>query len=105
MSRLPNARHAIVPEAKVVGYLLSRTHAFGRTKAAFFESFGFTSTAWRALSQALLDHAEKGDIVKTEETPLGRNLLLKDRLAHQTVETQPSAPSGLSKLANHSRVS
>lgn len=69
MSRLPYVRSAIIPETKILGYLLSRTHAFGRTKAAFFESFGFSPAAWQALSQALLDHAERSDIVKTEETP------------------------------------
>lgn len=80
MSRLPNVRRALVPEAKVVDYLLSRTHAFGRTKAAFFESFGFSSAAWQALSQALLDHAARGDIVKTEETPFGRKFVIEGPL-------------------------
>ncbi len=85
MNRLPNARHAIVTEVKVVGYLLSRTHAFGRTKAAFFESFGFTPTAWRALSQALLDHAEKGPL----GTPDGRDPAVRTVWFIEAGESQP----------------
>ena len=80
MSRLPNARRAIIPEAKVVGYLLSRAHAFGKTKAVFFESFGFSPAAWQALRQALLDHAARGDIVKTEETPFGQKFVVEGPL-------------------------
>jgi hypothetical protein len=78
--QLPNARHAIVPEAKIVGYLLSSTHTYGRAKAAFFESFGFSSTDWQVLRQALLDHAESGAIVKTEETAFGRKFIVEGPL-------------------------
>lgn len=43
---LPNAEKAVVPRAKIVGYLLSNTHPSGKSKAEFFSSFGFSSEAW-----------------------------------------------------------
>jgi len=76
VSRLPNVEHAIIPEGKIVEYLLSKTHTFGRTKAAFFESFGFSVAAWKVLRQALVDHAERNDIVTTEETPFGSKYVI-----------------------------
>jgi hypothetical protein len=38
--KLPNHEHALVPQEKITGYLLSLTHRDGRHKAAFFVSFG-----------------------------------------------------------------
>ena len=32
-----------IPEEKIVGYVLSRTHKLGSLKAAYFKSYGFTS--------------------------------------------------------------
>lgn len=81
MKRLPNVQHAVISESKIKDYLLSRTHTLGKTKAAFFERFGFTQNTWQALSQALLDHAERSDVIESDETPFGRKFVLEGALA------------------------
>ena len=48
--KLPRARRARVDEGKVAGYLLSKDHPDGRSKAAFFGRFGFTAARWELLA-------------------------------------------------------
>ncbi len=50
---LPDADRARVDRAKVVDYLLSRTHPDGRSKAEFFTRFGFRVEEWQVLADAL----------------------------------------------------
>lgn len=50
---LPEVERAHVDRAKVVEYLLSRTHPDGRSKAEFFTHFGFKVEAWQVLADAL----------------------------------------------------
>ena len=85
--KLPRARRARVDEGKVVGYLLSTHHPDGRSKAAFFGSFGFSAARWELLADALRDHGRNGEVTSIAtsdygtrysvdgiiETPDGRN--------------------------------
>ena len=85
--RLPNAHQARVDAAKIVDYLLSASHSDGRSKAAFFSSFGFEVGQWRSFAEALRNHGasnEIADITASDygtrysvdgiiETPDGRN--------------------------------
>ena len=68
MPRLPHLDRAVVPEAKVVNYLLSARHSGGRAKARFLESFGFRAQDWHALRDAVLAHATANDITASHET-------------------------------------
>lgn len=83
--KLPNVESAVVPEAKITGYLLSTTHRDGRHKAVFFLSFGFAVGDWQALAAALLRHAEEHEVAKAENTPFGTRYVVEG-----TMET----PSG-----------
>ena len=60
--KLPRARWARVDEGKVVGYLRSSQHPDGRSKAAFFGSFGFSAGRWERLADALRDHGTNGEV-------------------------------------------
>jgi hypothetical protein len=71
MPRLPYLNRAVVPEAKIVNYLLSARHSGGRAKARFLESFGFRALDWRALRDAILAHAKANDIAATHQTRFG----------------------------------
>jgi hypothetical protein len=42
---------AIIPKAKLQDYLLSPHHPIGRYKSAFFESLGYSRTAWEMLEK------------------------------------------------------
>ncbi len=83
--RMPHVDDAIVSSAKIVGYLLSRTHPSGRTKAGWFTAFGFASSEWERLSTSLREHAARNDVVESEETPFGQRY---------TIEGPISTPEG-----------
>ncbi len=64
---LPNLEVAYVPISKLKDYLLSTTHAAGRTKAEFFRKFGFSETNLDLLKEALIKIAHTQEV--TEEVP------------------------------------
>jgi hypothetical protein len=63
---LPGAERAYVEEQKIAGYLLSFSSEDGQHKAAFFERFGFMVDDWRALADALVQHASHGLVSAVE---------------------------------------
>jgi hypothetical protein len=71
MPRLPHLDRAVVPEAKIVNYLLSARHSGGRAKARFLESFGFRAQDCRALRDAVIAHATANDITTSQRTRFG----------------------------------
>lgn len=87
--KLPRLEHAIVPEQKLVNYLLSSTHPAGRGKAAFFGRFGFTAGTWETLAGALKTHAFAHEVTQTEDTPYGTSY---------TIDGPLPAPDGRTPL-------
>jgi hypothetical protein len=71
MPRLPHLDRAVVPEAKIVNYLLSARHHTGRAKARFLEEHGFNAHNWRALRDAVIAHAGANDITASQRTRFG----------------------------------
>ena len=71
MPRLPNLDRAIVPEVKVVNYLLSFRHPGGRAKARFLESFGFHAKDWYVLRNAVIAHAATNEVTASHQTRFG----------------------------------
>ena len=71
MPRLPYLDRAVVPEAKIVNYLLSARHSGGRAKARLLESFGFRAQNWHALRDAVIAHAMANDITASQRTRFG----------------------------------
>jgi hypothetical protein len=71
MPRLPHLDHAVVPEAKIVNYLLSVRHSSGRAKARFLRGFGFRAQDWRVLREAIIAHAMANDITASHRTHFG----------------------------------
>lgn len=65
---LPRADSSVVPETKIVGYLLSLTHPRGQHKAAYFASFGFSANDWQVLQSALLAHAQGHEVESAQRT-------------------------------------
>lgn len=80
MDHLKDADHAIVTKRKIVEYLLSRSHATGRSKSRYFEKFGFSVGGWRELRSALLNHARHNTVVSVEETSFGTKYVVEGRL-------------------------
>ena len=80
MATLPNARLAVVDPRKIEAYLLSRQHLDGAAKAAFFESFGFSTSTWEVLADALRDHAATNSVQSVYQTPFGEIFEVNGRL-------------------------
>lgn len=66
--KLPNSDKAIIPKEKLTDYLLSETHAGGRSKAKFFRSLGFNETNISLLEKHLLNLAVAQDVKVTSES-------------------------------------
>lgn len=78
--KLPNRDEAHVPEAKIADYLLNIHHPSGRSKANFFMQFGFSVAQWKQLADALLAHAQRHPVAKTEETLFGIRYVVEGEL-------------------------
>jgi len=83
--KLPNGNKAVIPKAKVLDYLLSPSHEYGRHKAAFFTRIGFEAQSWERLASALMRQAAEQNVTKIEDTLFG---------TRYTVEGGLVAPSG-----------
>ena len=73
---VPNARQAHVDKTKVVDYLLSESHSDGRSKAAFFLSFGFNRGRWGGLAEALRTHGAANEVSAIEESNYGTRYMV-----------------------------
>lgn len=80
MPQLPNADKAIVPRAKITGYLLNLSSKHGQPKARFFLSFGYTIEAWSTFAEALQTHAQAYDVADTRETDYGSHYVIEGPL-------------------------
>jgi Domain of unknown function (DUF6883) len=70
--RLPNARRAIIDDAKIRRYLLSPEHAIGRGKASFFNRLGYARYRWRELRRDLIEVGRSGTVTSTGHSVFGR---------------------------------
>jgi len=73
---LPNKSKAYIPPEKITGYLLSETHAVGKSKAKYFRSHGFNYDNADQLRQALLGIAQVGHVVDAEKSTYGTKYII-----------------------------
>ena len=78
--KLPAYEQSVVPARKVIDYLLSSTHPEGKTKAAFFRRFGFTTAQWEVFANALRQHAAQNDVTAVRDTPYGTSYTVEGTL-------------------------
>jgi hypothetical protein len=77
---LPNKLRAYVSISKITDYLLSETHAVGKSKAKFFRSFGFNEANVSQFEQGLVDIARTEMVVETTETVYGKKYVVDGQL-------------------------
>jgi len=66
--KLPNPDRAVIPRAKIEGYLLSPAHVVGRHKEVFFRSLGYAQGEWRILERDVRGFANRNArLTKTTE--------------------------------------
>jgi len=77
---LPNKFKAHIPASKIAGYLLSETHAVGKSKARFFRSLGFNETNVRKLEHGLLNIAQAEAVEEIIKAPHGTKYVIDGSL-------------------------
>ena len=77
---LPARERVYIEPPKVRDYLLSREHAVGRFKAAFFEALGYRAADWQRLDSDLRALAAAGDITVGELTRHGQKYEIRGAL-------------------------
>ena len=75
---LPNKHTAYIPSEKITEYLLSESHAVGKSKAKFFRSFGFEEANINQFEQMLLHIALAGSVSEIKETTFGVKYIIDD---------------------------
>lgn len=74
--RLPGRGRALVPAAKLKDYLLSDTHATGKSKARFFRAHGYSSTRADLLESGLLRIAKDGEVAEQIASSFGAKYII-----------------------------
>jgi len=77
---LPNRSSAQVPLEKVTDYLLSETHAVGKSKARYFRSYGFNDATASDLAEKLLKIAQHAPVDSSERSPYGTKYIVDGEL-------------------------
>jgi hypothetical protein len=67
----PDAEQAVVAQEKVCNYLLNLSHPVGGSKAAWFNSLGYTPENWQLLADDLLRIAVECDDFVSKSCPYG----------------------------------
>ncbi|MSP14948.1 MAG: hypothetical protein EXR62_18565 [Chloroflexi bacterium] len=74
--QLPNRENAYVPLQKLSDYLLSETHAVGKSKARYFRSLGFHEENISLLEQGLLAIARTDTVREAISTSYGTKYVM-----------------------------
>lgn len=74
--QLPNKDKAYAPQHKIVDYLLSETHAIGKSKARFLRSLGFDESSVGELDQGLVRIAQTGEVKESIVSPHGTKYVI-----------------------------
>jgi len=82
---LPNKEKCIVQKDKIISYILNENHDIGKSKARFFQSFGFSTDSYEILQTALIEHGQNRPIIKSNDIGYGPKY---------TVQCSINTPSG-----------
>ncbi len=74
--QIPNNANAYVPFEKLVGYLLSETHAVGKSKARLFRESGFDETNIAQLERELRNIAQNENVEDIIHSPYGTKYVI-----------------------------
>jgi hypothetical protein len=75
--KLHNRDNIHIPPEKLTAYLLSETHAVGRSKARFFQSIGFDTRNVNVLRQQLLDIALDNEVSEVIPSIYGTKYIIE----------------------------
>ena len=78
--QLPNKSNATISTNKILDYLLSETHAVGKSKAKFFRLYGFDETNVQDFERRLLKIPHTEEVSQVVETMFGIKYLIDGSL-------------------------
>lgn len=78
--KLPNRDRAYVHSSKLIGYLLSKTHPDGKSKAKLLRAVGFNETNIDILKQGLLSIAQNQDVNEIVSSQHGIKYVIEGNL-------------------------
>ena len=77
----PDFSQGIVGSTKILDYLLSENHPTGKSKARFFQGFGFSRQDWQLLERALIEHATQNLVTGVNPSRFGVKYTIDGPLA------------------------
>lgn len=77
---LPNVENAYIPREKLTDYLLSETHAVGKSKARFFKAHGYNEDNLHLLERDLLSVPRYNEIDEQVTSPHGTKYVVSGAL-------------------------
>lgn len=78
--KLPNRENVYIPSSKLKDYLLSETHAVGRSKAKLLRSLGFDDANVELLERGLVAIAQTQEVSAESSSPHGVKYIIEGPL-------------------------
>ena len=78
--KIYNPNQAIIPKRKITEYLLSNTHPVGKSKAKYFEQYGFSAESWEIMADALSVFVNENEISSIQNTNFGERYVIDGNL-------------------------
>ncbi len=74
--KVPNYEQAVIPKEKLIDYLLNFDHQDGKSKALFYQKFGFERPNYIELIELLKRIIAENDFDSCIETPFGKKYIV-----------------------------
>ncbi len=86
---LPNAENAVIPEEKILGYVLNAEHYDGKNKARVFESvFGINLNNANILVDKIKNAVLENEIIFEIETSFGKKYSLDFEMEYNSISAK-----------------
>jgi hypothetical protein len=79
--KLPRNQEAVIPERKITGYLLSKSHPVGKSKAKYFRALGYSERNAPELKETLATIASMNEVSEMVNTTFGTKYIVDGILA------------------------
>ena len=83
MMKVPNYHNAQIPTDKIEGYILSKTHPIGKTKALFFEHAGYTIRNRDLFIEDIYSILKENSVARKVETEYGIKYIVKGKIGER----------------------
>lgn len=78
--KLPYRKNVYIPKAKLIGYLLSQTHAVGRFKSKYFHALGYDELNVNLFEEGLRTIVQSQDVKEALSTIYGTKYIIDGKI-------------------------